>query len=666
MIKKILLLCLLMLLLLLGCNKKSWHSKEAATNDSINKYLELAGNDTLDVIKRLDYNDKALALVDLSKNDSLMKRSLYMIYYYYYDLHNFNKVYTTTNQLIQHSLKVKDDSSLAFGYRLLGMYYMSKSYNDKALEYLFKAKKIFQLRNDLNSELSILEIIAMVQSYASDFLGSNKTLFDILKRQNKANIDKHTCFCYAHIATNLSFLKQNIEAIEYFKKAKKVSFSLSEKNNLNNNIAISYIALKDYKQATYYLNLNLKNNKIVTSDPSGYATAISNIGLIMIKENDLRKLPKTLLTAEKIFSKANSLSGRNYNQKYLSMYYEKVNDTEQAISHAKEAVELSRSYKNPDDVLTCLQQLIKVDKRNAFLNAQEYIRLNDSMQVAERQFRDKFARIAYETDEIAAEKDKAIHQKWIVTGLSLVILLIVILLFIISRQRTKQKELQLLQEQQKANEQIYYLMLTQKAKEEEVRQVEKKRIALELHDGIMNKLASTRLNLSVLSHQSDQETITKCVNYIKDIYQIEQEIRTVSHELNHEIFKQDSFIKLLEDFIKAQNDTNKTRYVLELDPDIQWDSIPVKLKMHLYRIVQEASQNITKHAQAKNAILTFTIDEPNICMSITDDGIGFDSTIKSKGIGIQNMKRRVKSLNGKFRITSVAQKSTTITIAVPI
>ena len=128
------------------------------------------------------------------------------------------------------------------------------------------------------------------------------------------------------------------------------------------------------------------------------------------------------------------------------------------------------------------------------------------------------------------------------------------LLLIITKQRSKQKELQFLQSQQQANEEIYDLMLTQKNKEEQARESEKKRIALELDDGVMNKLASTRMNLNMLSHQKDEVAINKCLTYIEGIHKIEQEIRSIAHNLNQKVFNDNnSFISLLNDFVATQN-----------------------------------------------------------------------------------------------------------------
>ena len=296
----------------------------------------------------------------------------------------------------------------------------------------------------------------------------------------------------------------------------------------------------------------------------------------------------------------------------------------------------------------------------------EYHEKNDSLLFIERNARNQYYRIQLETDEIKEEKDTAIKQKWLFLGVSGVVILIIVLLLIITKQRSKQKELQFLQSQQQANEEIYDLMLTQKSKEEQARQSEKKRIALELHDGVMNKLASTRMNLNRLSHQKDEEAINKCLTYIEGIHKIEQEIRNIAHNLNQEVFNDDnSVISLLNDFVATQNSITSTYYQIEIDKAIDWNAISSGIKMNIYRIVQEASHNSNKYAQALNVTISLILDEDNICLSVTDNGKGFDTEKQTEGIGLKNIQQRVETLHGKFVIQSTNNKSTSLNIAIP-
>jgi signal transduction histidine kinase len=665
MSKKLIYWGIILLVSLYGCTSKTNEDKGAqAINDSIKKYLDLADNDTITYDKRVKYNDKAYSLIDLNRNDTLTRYNLYRVSYKYYSFVKNDMLKSTADKLMSLSLKSKDSINIAKAYRNLGLYYMQVSDNEKAILFLYKAKKIFKFLNRNDYVIKVMHDIAMTQYYASDFLGSNKTLLEMLLLSKKTNFTEMYPLALLYIGYNLSSLKNESQAIIYFKKAYRISHKKT-KNVLNNSISYSYINLKQYDSASKYVSKNLSKKKLL--DPEAYSNSLSLAALIQLKMNNYNKIKEKFYLAERYFEQFNVISGRNYNQIYLSSYFSKVKDSINAIRAAKKALLLSKSYKNPIDIIVSLEQLIKVDKKNASTNAQEYIRINDSMQIAERNFRDKFARIAFETDEISQEKETAIKQKWIIVTIAGVIIVIIVLLLIITRQRSKQKELQFQQLQQKANGEIYHLMLAQKAKEDEARQTEKKRIARELHDGIMNKLSSTRLNLAILSKKTDTETIQKCLTYINQINQIETDIRNISHDLNQDVFQEeDSFRKMIEDFVNEQNTTSNTHYELELDNDIDWNAISSEIKMHLYRIIQEASHNINKYGQAKKASISLVLDAPNICMAITDNGIGFDTSVISEGIGIQNMQSRVKLLNGKFSIRSTKRDTTCVNIAIPI
>ncbi|HNP32837.1 MAG TPA: ATP-binding protein, partial [Flavobacterium sp.] len=176
------------------------------------------------------------------------------------------------------------------------------------------------------------------------------------------------------------------------------------------------------------------------------------------------------------------------------------------------------------------------------------------------------------------------------------------------------------------------------------------------------------LNLNVLNHKNDDKTIKKCLSYIASIYDIEQEIRDIAHDLTLDAFNNsiNSFVTLVKDFISAQENTTKTKYKFEMDETINWEKISSIIKMNLFRIIQESSYNINKFAEAKNAIICFMLDESNLCLSITDDGKGFDVESNNDGIGLKNIKQRVESLNGKLVIQSISNKRTSLNIAIPL
>jgi signal transduction histidine kinase len=249
----------------------------------------------------------------------------------------------------------------------------------------------------------------------------------------------------------------------------------------------------------------------------------------------------------------------------------------------------------------------------------------------------------------------------------LFLILISILAYITKLQHTKNKELQFEKDQQIANEEIYQLMLDQQNKIDEGRQKEKKRISQELHDGVMSKLTSTRLNLFILSKKTDEETIKKCLMHIEGIQNIEKEIRSISHDLAQDIFSgKDSFKTIVAELFEQQKTISNVDCHLEIEDKINWDTIESTTKMNLYRIFQEALQNIHKYAKAKNIVASITKHNDTINVDITDDGVGFDVKKLKEGIGLKNMYSRIKTVQGTIDIESKIGKGTHINLIIPI
>ena len=289
------------------------------------------------------------------------------------------------------------------------------------------------------------------------------------------------------------------------------------------------------------------------------------------------------------------------------------------------------------------------------------------MQQRERVTRNKFAKIAYETEEITNEKEQETKLKWIFLSLAILLLAIGTLVVLLLIQRAKQKKLRFLQEQQKTNEQVYQLLQNQQTKIDEVRQTEKKRIAQDLHDGILNSLSSIRLNLHILNENATSDTIKKCLPFIARIQDVEKEIRNVSHDLNKEaIFNKVSFVAVIEAYVAEQRSVFPGIVHLEIDREINWDWFTSFQKIHIFRILQEAFQNVNKHAQANNVIISVLQSENQLLLEIFDDGVGFSLKQKKKGIGLQNIFSRGIQCNGMVEIKSDPGSGTTIRITIPL
>ncbi len=660
------------LVLLVSCNQNKTANSNA-NNDSIKKYLDLASIDTLSNELRNQYNKKAFSLIDLSKNDTVTRFYLRENSINNLNLHNWESFKKVSQIHLQKSLEKKDTLNLARYYRYQAGYYKNNQIFDSAFYYYTKSEKLFKKTNDLNGLGEVFWNKGQVLHNINDFSGAEleyekaKTIF-----KKTDNIDK-LIRVLVSVGINYNEELECNKAIKTFKegleKLKKVNLKKVNVYEVYilSNMGSAYCSKGDIKSGLYYYKEAKKSQSFKKSDIAIKSTIFSCIASCKMKLNKNDSLPKLFLDELQVSKKVNNLNALFYTLMDLSNFYLKRRDTIIAQKYAEEALLIGRKSKKPYYILNGLKQVGILNKEKAAKCIIEYDVRIDSLLNKERRERSKFLKIQLETDEIQQEKEQAIKQKWIIAGSASIIFIIGLLIFIITKQRSKQKELLLLQSQQKANEEIYQLMLAQKTAEETARQTEKKRIALELHDGIMNRLASTRLNLFILSQKTDADTIEKCLTYISGIYTIEQEIRSIAHDLNKDVFKEaNSFFSLMQDFITEQNSTSKAKYVLEIQQDINWVIISSEIKMNLYRIIQEASNNINKYSKAKNVLVTIVKDANTICMSITDDGIGFDTKKINEGIGIKNMQQRIQSLNGKININSIQKNSTCINVSIPI
>ncbi|WP_143000949.1 ATP-binding protein [Flavobacterium saliperosum] len=428
----------------------------------------------------------------------------------------------------------------------------------------------------------------------------------------------------------------------------------------------------DYISAINYVEKALKLANFRKVDPAMFSYLNNKKAIAKIRitqDGSLKILKETLRIGDSLGNSSIGFTSRFY----LAEYYLSVGDTLRAKEYCENGKRIAITKKNFEGELKTMELLAKIDPKNSAFYNERFISLNDSLQNVERATRNKFARIEFETDEITtqknlaeAEKEKISAQRWMILGFSLFFLAVFIFLYISHRQRSKNKELQYLQQQQKANEEIYRLMLDQQQKIEEGKQIEKRRISKELHDGVMGKLSSIRMNLFVLGKNPDSETLIRCMEHVDEIQNIEKEIRKISHDLNQNLFADASdFMLMVTNLVDNIREHSAIHFKIIADEKIDWNRINSSVKMQVYRILQEALQNIEKYANATTVVISMLEKEDHLSVTITDDGIGFDPRSGKSGIGHKNMHERAAEINGKCIISSAIGKGTAINLIIP-
>jgi len=646
--------------------------KQEKNLDSITHFIVQSRQ--LDVSKgeSLSFLDKALQLARTIKSDTARKLKLSEIRLEYRKLNELEAYRNVNDEIRNLAFDLNDSLEIANTYSNRGYYFLKKEQVDSAYNNYYLAQRMYVRLDSLYKAGKALVTMGIIQKNAEDYMGGEASSVKAIEYLESSDDLKSLTSAYTNLGLISIELGRYDKALEYHEMAldgrKKLDDRPLEVSSLNN-IGFAYFNAEQYDKAIDYYEQGLAYDSIFYKRTVTYARLQDNLAFAKFRSGDLNELPQLFLKPLKIRDSIGDNLGAVTSHIHLAEYYKSVDSSELAREQALIALSKAKPIKYHKGILDALNVLSEsADETEALASTRAYIHLSDSLQQAQRRFQEQFARIRFETDQIEIENTEVNRRnKQLFIGL-LSLLAVFLLVYIIIQQKLNKKELQFRESQQTANEEIYNLMLAQQLKLEEGKQLEKRRLSEELHDGVLGRLFGTRLSLDSLNTKNDKESVGTRLKYLEELKSIETEIRQISHGLNSDIFAKDViFTEVIEQLIEIQNnlDTiNPSKYQFINDYIIHWEEMPNNVKVHLYRIVQEALQNIHKHANAKNGIVSFIKEENDILLRIEDDGAGMLVNKVKKGIGLKNIKSRVKQMKGILKVDSEKGKGTIITVKI--
>jgi PAS domain S-box-containing protein len=198
---------------------------------------------------------------------------------------------------------------------------------------------------------------------------------------------------------------------------------------------------------------------------------------------------------------------------------------------------------------------------------------------------------------------------------------------------------------------------------------ERKRIALELHDGIGQNLSAIKYRVENALEEMRQRNPANEVNSLEPVVSVVQdaveEVRRISMNLRPSILDDLGILATISWFCREVEETY-SGIRIEKRINIDENDVPDSLRIVIYRLLQEALNNMAKHSQANLVHLALERIDENIELTVMDNGAGFDieevlsEEMSKRGLGLASMKERAELSGGSFLVESQKGVGTTV------
>lgn len=548
----------------------------------------------------------------------------------YYRMGEKDSAIRYEKESVEASVALRDSFYLLSSYRALGMYYRTSGNMDSSLVYYGKALEL-SLSGGERSSSGMEELTALYINLAVLCVDMKRSvevrnyLLKAVETLRPVNNEIFLAQAYSNIGCIYQREGMDEEAGLYLKKA----LALADKLGMNDN----------YLRTLSYYILLWKESGYAEDSVRQYIRKaeerVPSVRAVMPKVSYFQALMKWLMNendyagALRVGDRILGLEGIQSSNFVLQELYANLRICHYRLGHYKDAYE-------------------SLDKQIALRDS-----MNDSQKSKELQelavkyrTKEKELEIVQLNAQKVRNEEKARLRIFILV--SCLVVLSLIFLYIVQRQKMRAERLKRVAEEKERE----FAVLK---KETELRlarkyieglETERSRLAKELHDGVSNNLLVLETRLKKLLTDKDASVFS----FLSDT---REDVRNISHELMPPMFRYATIDEMLWDYVNNLTTSPQVKLRYYSDPSgVDWSIVPENIGYEVYRIVQEALNNSLKYASATSITVSLELDENILNVCVIDDGTGFDTSSKFRGIGIQTMKERAAVINGKLMIES--------------
>ncbi len=608
-------------------------------------------------------------------------------------------LFNAGQKTIDAAKKTKQEAAIADVYLYYGNYFYYIRNMDRAKTYFNRANK--QAAGSNNRHIQTLSVVRLIfMDYETGMNDDaekelNQLLIEVKKNRDNENIvevinmlgvlkeqqnepreaakfyieglefaESHDLGRYISVfRNNLGLIKLNTDQIDDalidFEKGLQFAKKANDKSLINHikiNMSIVYIlkdsikdALKSFNEVIDYARIN--------NHPRELASAFVNIGSAFNGTN------RSNMALSYMDSAINVLQ---HHKMYAELTKAYLGKTDVLLRLKKDALarkslekasELTGITKNPEDKSSCFMMLYEIEKseknyKNALENYLKYIALKDSIT---KLFNGKIVQglqLKYNVQkkevELEKEKSKSLvlekrnreeqFIKWLTIGISIIaiILIIGLVTFLYSAKLREKQE-------------SFSQQLIEKIEED------RSRISMDLHDDIGQSLSMLKSKITSGKIENDREE--KILE--SELSRVIEQTREISRSLYPSYLEKIGLVRSVASL--SENIQAATGIECSYDITDKVENLALSIKTHLYRILQECTNNTIKHSGA--TALKISVSEKNneFILVYRDNGRGLGNK-KDKGLGILSIKERVKMINGTVHLEDKPAKSFMLTL----
>ncbi len=584
--------------------------------------------DTSSILKEIDqaesisthFPDSASKILNLALGESLrydykngIRKTLYSLMTLKYQQKAFEQAIHYSNQLIAYCNVINQKEMICDALLLKGMCYQAMEQYPLAIESYQRVLRHASSRLQRHyAHFNISVVMSNIEQYEKALIYMNKAFSDTPSRtprnySNLANIHHRLGhFEKASIYFDSAFYSANNQNEQTNMLFRKVMFLTSNNKRPE--------AIKVFEQFVPQMNPD--------SVSSEYRALLYFAGGdLYFNTGNYQKAEAYLLKAQSLGSSLTNNDRRAVLHRLATLYY-KLKD-----------------YKKAYDLHYLVHKLIdSVKSKDVLLKVNE---LETRYRTAEK---DK--KLAEQQLSIIKIREQSNRDKMIGGSIVAALIISFLILFVRNQRLTSRKEIERLQAVIEGEEK------------------ERGRLSRELHDGVNSSLAATKSYLQAMEHLYPDIAQDDPFLKVKQLLlSTATEVRSIAHNLSPNILMANGLKYAIEDFCSNLFDRTVAVEVSSFGIEQNFSQ---HTSLYLYRIAQELLHNVYKHAQATQVTITIGADDREIFLTIEDNGIGLEATVKQKtGIGLENLKQRINSRNGHITIEAKKTKGTIAHVTLP-